>query len=83
MGGRLIFIKHVLYFRHCAGLDFHHCKMRTIASTLRMRILSPRVSNFPVAICSLQEAQLILLDPRTFVFCCISRHQDGSLQTSL
>lgn len=35
-GMGLVFIKHVLlYFRHCAGLDIHHCEMGTSMSTLR------------------------------------------------
>lgn len=46
VGWRLIFIKHLLYFRHSAGLDIHPCKMATITSTLRMRKLRLRVNNF-------------------------------------
>lgn len=41
----MVFIKHLLYFRHSAGLDIP-CKMATITSTLRMRKLRLRVNNF-------------------------------------
>lgn len=46
VGGRLIFIKHLLYFRHGAVLDIHPCKMAIITSTLRMRKLRLRVNDF-------------------------------------
>lgn len=68
-GMGVIFTKHGLYFRHCTGLDIHHCKTGTTTSTLRMRKLRLKVNNFSVATCSQEEARLIVLNPRAFLFC--------------